>query len=101
MKQETREEHYHNYGFDRMIVQLFKWLILLIIVTNLLNMVTHDVMKDEKVHEKCLSACSQKHFMGTKIGLDNERDSCTVTEFDRTNCIDSCNKLYYQIRKDV
>ena len=97
---EHHEYTHHCWGIDKLVMTLFKLIILLIVVTAVVNIVTHEIVKDETVYKNCLDACSKKHFMGMEVGTDDVwGDNTYVNEYDRTNCIDGCGDLYKYIKK--
>jgi hypothetical protein len=90
--------HYHINSIGKAVFYLLLCVIMLVFFSSLLGSITHELSEDKDVYSKCVDTCSEKHFMGTKRGADGGTDSCTVQEFDRTPCIDSCNRMYLFIK---
>jgi len=67
------------------------------------------ILEEKNIHYNCLHACSAKHFMGYQLGEDrtamiSEKNEVklkvytpTINEFDRTECIKSCNNMLLNI----
>ena len=91
--------HYHHYNFDGLWGEMFKWVIVLIIVLSLTTAFENEINRDRIIYGKCVSACSEKHFWGLEVGIDGWGERYyPVQEFDRTDCILSCNELYLNSR---
>ena len=108
MKKTNKESLHLDWDYDK----LMKYLIVFLIVTIMLGWVSHSVRENRMVYTKCADSCSKKHFLGIQIGGDQSipimisayKKSTTyampyVVEFDRTNCINSCNRMYLALRK--
>ncbi len=102
MKGKTEHhEHIHtHFNMDNIIKTIFGFLLLLLVVTTTLTIMTTQATKNEMFYNTCASSCSEKHFMGIQLGEDNERHRARfVNEFDRTDCIASCNTAYLLLRQ--
>lgn len=93
---ETHNHHHHDHhNWGKCIELLFYWLLALILLTTVLGWVTYTLIEDQTVHSNCVDACSKKGFLGTELGLDGDL-GCKVNEYDRTECVKSCNNMYLQ-----
>ena len=107
-KEKTRiEEHHHHYNWDRIIWQILVFLVVAVLVGSFSELIG----ENKTVYRQCTNTCSEKHFMGTQLGRDiniktiklQKGDGVqiynpTVIEFDRTDCIKSCNYMYLDLR---
>lgn len=101
-------EHHHHYNWDKFLWQF----LILIVVIILIGRIANIIDRNETVYRQCTNTCSEKHFMGYQLGDDiNIKQTTlqkqstvkiynpTIEEFDRTDCVKSCNEMYLEIRK--
>lgn len=94
MKERSRDPRYSTYvNWDRLVFYFLMFLLMLILVSNIFSWVDSKINEDKYIYNKCADSCAKKHFMGIKVGNDMLSTSCVVQEFDRTECIMSCNSL--------
>ena len=97
----TVEEHHHHYSADwvKIILYIFGALTAISIIIDLSDNLIVKLNEDKIVYSNCVNACSEKHFMGLEVGPDGVSASTPfVYEFDRTDCIISCNDLYIKTK---
>ena len=94
-KKEQHTHHHHNYNLDLFLKELFKWIIILLLVANGISLILSETSNDRVIYSRCVDSCSEKHFFG--IDINSMDQTCYLNEFDRTNCIQSCNSLYKSI----
>lgn len=97
MSKDKNETHHHWHGGDIFLKELGIFFLIVILLVSGLRIIEESNKRFEIVYKNCVDACSQKHFSGVKVGLDGESGSSYVNEFDRTDCIDSCNQLYLKV----
>ncbi len=111
MQRKIIEKHTHNHwDFDRIIIISLVFLLVII----MLGWVGASLREPGVVYGKCVNSCSEKHFSGIQIGQDRPvpvilsstgKNSFAsyrlpyVKEFDRTNCIQSCNIMYIKLKQ--
>ena len=101
MKRKTESRCYH-YEWGLGLREIFKGLIIFLLVVMLINLITNESTKNEMFYNTCADACSKKNFMGIEVGLDDwTTQGKYVNEFDRTNCIASCNTAYLLLRQEA
>ncbi len=101
-KKKEHHTHHHWEGIDKAVKTFFIWILLFLTVLNFINIIEQKSSSLETVYEDCTNSCRQKHFEGLQIGTDRisgDADRIYVNEFDRTNCIKSCNQMYIQLKK--
>ena len=105
--------HNHNYGIEGNFERLFKFIILLIVVSGVINLFTLTANSDNNIYDSCVDACSERHFNDYEVGKNFNADRTirkadtnrmiiykpTIKEFDRTPCIISCNILIEELKK--
>ena len=93
----NNETHHHWHGGDIFLKQLGIFFLILITLVVSLRIIEESNERFEIVYKNCVDACSEKHFSGIEVGIDGDTTKNYVTEFDRTDCIDSCNQLYIKV----
>ena len=95
----TIQEHHHTYWhFDKVIKSFLIFMVALIVISNTVGVISNSVLEDQIVYKKCVDGCSAKHFAGIDVNRV-QGTSCIVEEFDRTDCIDSCNRMFMVVSK--
>ncbi len=98
----VKSEHHYYHPPHKMWTILILWffgaMMFMIVLSNVLSWTTHQIQKEEDIYESCVYSCSKKNFIGTNIGMDMY-SKAPVLEFDRTDCIRSCNNLYIKLTK--
>ena len=95
----TIEHHYHppHHMWVKLMFWFFGIFIIFVLLTNTFSWITHSITKDEEIYEDCTYACSKKNFIGTNKGMDMY-SKAPILEFDRTDCIKSCNDMYLVLK---
>ncbi len=78
---------------DKFVKQLFYGLIILITVIHTIDIIRDVHTKDIIMYDDCVNACKYKSYSGYKLGSDWHPDSCFVEQYDRTECVRSCEVI--------
>ena len=109
-----KEEHYHHH-YNWKMDDFLKWaivcLVVVLVTISAIRITENTLGEDRIVYEKCVDGCSKKHFLGFNVGADlsstwveGDEDGKvavyrpTVNEFDRTDCMESCNEMYFKLK---
>ncbi len=112
-KKQVEPIHHYYYNWNKSVNQIFFWLIMLLVVTNVMGWVTTTVKVNELVYNSCVDGCSKKYFKDYEIGKSFSSETTitnpnsnrlrvykpTIQEFDRTNCMANCNIMLLELRK--
>ena len=94
------KEHHHYYhpNYTKILTYLFIGMVSLILLANIISTTTTKITENKLIYDKCVYECSKDYTSGFRVGRDLNKDNCVVEEFDRTNCLDNCNKLYLTLK---
>ncbi len=86
------EETHHHWHIDMMIRELFRLMIWLIVVVNIIALIVNQSNKDQIIYSDCLDACVAKPFYW------NQQPE-VVNAGDRVECIRVCNSFHYSLTR--
>ena len=98
---EKHHHHYHNEDWIAFVIKSLACVFVFIVLINLVQAGISLLQEDSIDFKHCLTACSQKHFMGLELGIDAGAECTKVKEFDRTDCIENCIDMYLILENKV